>query len=271
MNPKQIKFLKKRSKRLKNLRRNRIISRIPKAERKRLAELEITRLKIENEKTQGESEKRVRIYHRIGRGATLEKILEEGLKSREKLIEEGAPVEGYDLLEDQKKNIYFRYDPNIEKGDKEEKWVAIEVDPKKTFVYNQELRVKKMEKPWMRNKPLRGGLNEQIIKDPKRAAKEYQRLEREQKQRDYNNSKMTLEEFLEKKKKAEEIQKELPPGYRVIFHPLSAEPLVINGKDIHKYGPEWYYPHEIIKKDYIPPNQFVNHSGKKVRKNNKKI
>ncbi len=83
-------------------------------------------------------------------------VLAEGLKSREQLGKEGKSEKRSSMyvLSDQYKNIYFRVPGQLEQIDSESfisrqlsitrDWVAITVDPSKTYVFNSELRAPTM-------------------------------------------------------------------------------------------------------------------------------
>lgn len=143
------------------------------------------------------------IYHTIGAfdTNTREKIqeiypsiLKDGLKSKAQLIKEGLidplPVKG--IFSDEHKNIYFWATlDNINLQYKN--IVAINVDPSEVYVFNSQLR----------------------------GAVAYF---------EYEASKMTLKEYLEKKEKYDQLEESISNSteqYRVIEHSLTAEPIII--------------------------------------------
>ena len=190
--------------------------------------------------------RKIKIYHSLREGVKVEDIIKSGgLKSMNQLIKEGKAEPRYKALPDQNENIYFRY-YSKEKAKQEKegsgKAIAIKVNPKKVIVHNQELRVKPMGKgrglSWEEEKKLKRG--------------------------QYNASGMPLEEYLEKKRRGEEMQKNRPPGTFVIYHPITAEPELVGVENINKYGIPGGYIHEVtIKKDVIPPKKFADYSNKK--------
>ena len=194
--------------------------------------------------------RKIKVYHSLREGVKVEDIINSGgLKSMGQLIKEGKAEPRYKVLPDQDENIYFRY-YSKEKIKKEKKGnreiIGIKVNPRGLTVHNQELRVK----PMVRGKRR---LNWE----------EERRLKRGQ----YNFSEMPLKEYLEKKKRGEEMQKNKPPGTFVIYHPITAEPELVRGDEINKYGIQGGYIHEVtIKKDVIPPKKFVDYSNKKTIK-----
>ncbi len=83
----------------------------------------------------------VEIYHSLSRHVTIDTILDEGLKSRRRLVEEGKLKPTSELLfPDHMNSIYFRWWNPIFARTTNTPWVSIDVDPQKTKVFNAEFR-----------------------------------------------------------------------------------------------------------------------------------
>jgi hypothetical protein len=165
--------------------------------------------------------KKVRIFHFPGRGSKIGQILEGGLKSRAKLIQEGKmePINTKGIFPDHLSNIYFAWVPRHLKAKlKNLDWVAVDVDPHTTDVYNMEFRAKD---------------------------------DRES----YKKSRITLAEYIEQHKKTADMRKNLKPGEMIIWKPFTAEPFVIKADEREKYGSEYQYLNEVlIKMPHLPPD-----------------
>lgn len=151
----------------------------------------------------------VRIVHFSN--ANIDILLEEGLKNRNKLAKEGKVERSTGFaLEDHGDNIYFRapyvvsddlqiaYNTHLNGTQKlmnhpleSSSWVAIDVDPDETFVFNSELRT---------------------LTDGRKNS--------------YKYICVTLREWLEHCRRAEEMKRTLDTTQEIAFRPNSAEPFV---------------------------------------------
>lgn len=173
---------------------------------------------------------KVEIYHNLGRSAEMSVVLRDGLKSAKKLIEEGK-LEDYSsswMLENHINFIYFQWFPphlreyNIKNGT----WVSIEVNPRKTFVFNREFRAK-------------GDLSR------------------------YNASRMTLTNYIGQHEKTVVLKRQLKQGQTIIWDPITAEPLIVNSDDRRVSDYIWQYLNEVlIEKDIILPTEIKNYNPK---------
>ncbi len=171
----------------------------------------------------------IEIYHIPRRGATIDDLLSEGLKSARKLIEE-RKIKDYGgswLFPDHKEVIYFQwFPPHLEFNREENDWISIEVDPQNTYVYNREFRVTR-----------------EINK--------------------YRASRMKLSDYISKHEITKRIKKTLEPGKTIIWNPLTADPVVVNWDDERVSDFTWQYLNEIIiPATVIPPSEFKGYHKK---------
>lgn len=169
----------------------------------------------------------VEIYHFPGRGASVDYLLTEGLKSREQLIREGKlePLNVRGMFDDQLSMIYFQwFPPHLEANKKNCEWVSIEVDPKETAVFNREFRYH----------------NDRA---------------------NYNASKMGLADYISQHEKTKAIRPNVKPGQMIVWNPLTAEPLVVGVDDKRVYDSRWQYLNEIlVSKSIIPASEFKGYN-----------
>ena len=130
------------------------------------------------------------LLHAYGSSCGLiSQIRNEGLKSFAQLLREGKVSSRYKSLPDQNDLIYFRYIPGVTRECIPDNTVGIEVDPSHLNVHNQEFRAS-------------GNL------------------------RLYNDSKLLLTDYIERKELARKMGYGLEVGEAVIFHPLTASPII---------------------------------------------
>ena len=154
----------------------------------------------------------VEVYHIPGRGASVDDLLVEGIKSREQLIKEGKlePINGRGLFDDHLSTIYFQWFPPHLEGNKEEcDWISIEVDPKTTYVHNREFRVN----------------NDR----PK-----------------YNASRMNLSDYIAQHEKTKGLRSSLKPGQMIVWNPITVEPTTVSVDDQRVYDYTWQYLNEVL-------------------------
>ncbi len=145
----------------------------------------------------------VEVYHFPGRGASVDDLLADGIKSARQLIKEGK-IEDYSgscMQPDHLDNIYFQWIPSKDDfptgwifdwiRDEMEKrgYLSIGVNPETTFVYNREFRAK--------GNPAK-----------------------------YSSSRMTLSNFIKKIEVARELLKENDSS-NVFLDPISAQPRIM--------------------------------------------
>ena len=161
----------------------------------------------------------------------MDDLLAEGLKSKDRLVEEGkmepSGVKG--LFYNQSFDIYFQWvPPHLEANKKDCDWVSIKVNPDSTSVFNMEFRFK---------------------------------IE----SRNYNNSKMSLADYISQHEKTEEMRQGLEQGKAIVWDPLKAEPTIVKAGDKRFHDSTWQYSNEIlIPRDIIPASEFSGyHKAKK--------
>jgi len=164
----------------------------------------------------------VEVYHFIRVDVPTKTILEEGLKSRRKLIEEGIlePLKG-SHFPDHEESIYFRWmNPEFARV-LTSRWVSIEVD-ESARVFNAEYRY-----------------------DMNRGF--------------YAGSEMTLSELIEKKERGAAMRGTVK-GKVVVYNPSTAEPTLVDSADHRVGNRHWFYSNETpVRIDLIPPLEFKNH------------
>ncbi len=165
----------------------------------------------------------VEVYHSLGNHVSIDAILNEGLKSRRKLIEEGKlELTGDMLFPDQNEFIYFRWmNPNFART-LNTAWVSIDVNPETAKVFNAEYRY-----------DADSGL--------------------------YLASEMSLLKLIEKKERGEGM-KGTVPGKFVVYHPITADPTLVDFNDARVSDRHWIYSNEsLVKRDVIPASEFKNY------------
>ena len=139
----------------------------------------------------------VEAYHFPGRGASVDDLLVDGLKSAKRLIEE-RKIDDYSsswMLPDHQNMIYFQwFPPHLEANRNNCDWVSIEVNSESTDVYNREFRTS-------------GDL------------------------RKYQTSKMSLTDYISQHEKTKEIKENLTLGGTIVWHPFTAEPVIVGIHD----------------------------------------
>ena len=169
----------------------------------------------------------VEIYHSLGQHITIHSILTEGLKSRKELVEEGKLEPVSQMYGPEHMNqIYFRWWNSTFARTRDTPWISIDVDPQKTKVFNAEYR-------YDADKNL------------------------------YLASEILLSELIEKKERGEAMKGTIPLK-GVTYHPLTAEPMLVDIDDERISDRHWFYSNEItIPRDVIPPTEFKDyHRGK---------
>ena len=192
----------------------------------------------------------VEIYHFIGKEASIDKILKEGLKSRKQLILE-RDLESFEqtrLFSGHFSNIYFQWlSPHLEINLEECSWISIEVNPETTNVFNRELR------PFIFSYISRYASSE-LFKD-----NDFEDNARGIWKK-YALSEMSLSKYIFKHKKSRELKKNMKLGESIVYDPLTAEPTIISLNDPRKYFPIWMYFNEIlIPKQIIRSSEFKNY------------
>ena len=165
----------------------------------------------------------VEVYHSLGNHVSIDTVLDEGLKSRKRLIEEGKLKPTGDMLfHDQNELIYFRWmNPDFARG-LDSPLISIEVDPASAKVFNAEFRY-----------------------DADRGL--------------YLASEMPLSKLIEKKETGEAM-KGTVPGKFVVYNPTTAEPTLVDFNDARVSDRHWIYSNEIpVRRDVIPASEFRNY------------
>ena len=148
---------------------------------------------------------RVVLLHRYGKPNLDRLVRNEGLKNFSQLLREGKVNSRYKSLPDQNDLIYFRYVHGMTRERIPENMVGIEVNPTDHFVHNQEFRA---------------AGNLQL----------------------YNDSKLPLIDYMKKKELAQQMGCRLIAGDAIIFHPLSASPMICKYNQVeHRIIQEGYY------------------------------
>ncbi len=165
----------------------------------------------------------VEVYHFPGRGASVDDLLAEGLKSREQLIKEGKlePLKARGLFDDHLSTIYFQwFPPHLESNRENCDWVSIEVNPERTDVFNREFRYH----------------NDRAK---------------------YNASRMSLADYISQHEKTKEMRKDLEQGRMIVWNPLTAEPTIVGVDDKRVYDSRWQYLNEIlVPRSVIPASEL---------------
>jgi hypothetical protein len=168
----------------------------------------------------------VEVYHVPKRGASVDDLLAEGLKSRKQLIKEGKlePLSSSGLFEDHLSTIYFQwFPPHLEANRENCDWVSTEVNPETTDVFNREFRYHND----------RGK---------------------------YKASRMSLTDYISQHEKTKELRKDLEPGKMIVWNPLTAEPTVVGVDDRRVSDSRWQYLNEIIfQKPVVPASELKGH------------
>ena len=168
----------------------------------------------------------VEAYHFPGRGASVDDLLVDGLKSREQLIKDGKlePLGASGLFEDHLSIIYFQwFPPHLEANKENCDWISIEVDSERTDVFNREFRYH----------------ND--------SAK-------------YNASRMSLADYISQHEKTKELRNNLEPGKMIVWNPLTAEPTIVGLEDKRVYDSKWQYLNEIlVPKPVIPVAELAGY------------
>ncbi len=180
--------------------------------------------------------KKVLIFHGTHKD-NITKIFKEGLKSSSQLESEGKGVDGMlfqmDSFETSRwfSGLFFKYiDPRELEKVKDGVWkyknsnsdflfVAIKVDPNKTFVLNK-----------MLGRRRRCDL--------------------------YHNSKILLSLYLEQLNEKEGLRNHRDPRKFIISNPLTAKPIIVDRRCQYKYYPDWKYLNEIVFKHIIYPESL---------------
>jgi hypothetical protein len=161
----------------------------------------------------------VEVYHFPGRGASVDDLLVDGLKSREQLIKEGKlePLNASGLFDDHLSTIYFQwFPPHLETNRENCDWISIEVDSKRTDVFNREFRYH----------------NDRAK---------------------YNASRMSLADYISQHEKTKELRTNIEPGKMIVWNPLTAEPTIVGVEDTRVYDSRWQYLNEILVPESVIP------------------
>ena len=166
---------------------------------------------------------KVEVYHCPGRGASVDDLLVDGLKSAKQLVQEGK-IEDYGgswMLPDHQDVIYFQwFPPHLEANGETRDWVSMEVNPEATDVYNREFRAS-------------GDLSK------------------------YRASRMNLADYISQHEKTKEMRENLEPGKMIVWNPLTAEPTVVGVDDRRVSDYTWQYLNEVlVPESIIPASRF---------------
>ena len=165
----------------------------------------------------------IEVYHRPGRGASVDDLLVDGLKSARTLIEEGKinDYSVYGMFSDHQKVIYFEWAPSHRESNMNAcDWVSIELDSETTDVYNREFRFS-------------GDLKK------------------------YRNSRMSLADYIFQHERTKEMREDLKPGQLIVWDPFTAEPSIVGIDDKRTSGSEWKSSNEIlVPKSIILASEF---------------
>ena len=187
------------------------------------------------------------IYHFPSKEVLVDDLLSEGLKSREQLIKEGKsnPVDMSNLFNDHLSNIYFQWlSPHLEIDMEKNNWVSIEVDSETTSVFNRELRP--FITSWI---PILMGVKTKSLHDyeNKLCANKYI----------YDASRMSLADYILQHKITKEMMQDLKQEQMIVWHPLTAKPIIIGVDDPRSVYPKWQYLNEIlVPRSIIQSSEF---------------
>lgn len=174
---------------------------------------------------------RVEIYHIPGRGASVDDLLAGGIKSREQLIKEGKLEPLYDprcLFDDHLSTIYFQwFPPHLETNKEECNLVSIEVDPETTYVHNREFRANN-DRP------------------------------------QYDASRMSLSDYIAQHEKTKVMRGSVKPGQRIVWNPITAEPIIVSDDDKRVHDSTLQYSNEVLEpRPFIPRSELKNYHKSK--------
>lgn len=126
--------------------------------------------------------------------------------------------DGRGMLPDQYDVIYFRWHPNPPVGYES---VGLDVDPDKTYVRNSEFRA-----------------DAEIVS--------------------YQDSTISLADYIARRKEAEKLNKSVAPGTVVIFDPYSAKPFCVPSTD-ERYMSNYRQHNQLGPRHYAYLNEIVIH------------